>query len=726
MTAGYVTRESHSWGGDVFTINHGEEQQMVESYEQQVYAAVLGKMAGVYLGRPFEGWSRERIRERWGEIPGYVHEECGSSLVVTDDDLSGTFTFIRGLEDSGQYAKTPDRLFGEAWLNYLLENQTILWWGGMSHSTEQTAYLRLKHGIESPRSGSMQLNGKKVSEQIGAQIFIDAFGMVAPGNPALAAELAAKAARVSHDGEAVIAAQVVAAMVSIAFEVKDIYQVMDEAVRFIPADSLIARIHRDVRAWFKQDGNWETTFRRIQEVYGYEKYDGDCHVVPNHAAMVMGWCYGGNNFYRTLRITSSAGWDTDCNAGNVGSVAALIAGLDGINADYDFQGPAADQLLLPTADGTETITDALQVAMHIAAIGRRLNGQEAVPAPRNGARHHFSLPGALHGYQLDETAFCGRGCAKLSNPRGEGLDMEFAVGPGRIARVATCVCLNHTARTAYSWQGTPWLNNGMSVRLRGTVGQMHGEAALRLQVKTMAGNICCSEAFRLDHDGAIALDWKVDCGGGDLPGQFGWVVEAEKPAHGRLHVDSVEFTGDSELDYAGGFPCVNDDSRKIPGWISSMDFCRGPFAGDGEAKVRYFGENENIGIMVTGGRFWGDCALSCNFRIHAADRAGIVLRWQGMRRHYFFRFTAGKVQLVRCLYGETVLAETGFCCQEDQPYAMTARAEGTRISLSCNGRELLAANDSALENGGAGFRVEGGLFGFDCLRIHAQSTPQRP
>ena len=69
MTAGYVTRESHSWGGDVFTINHGEEQQMVESYEQQVYAAVLGKMAGVYLGRPFEGWSRERIRERWGRFP---------------------------------------------------------------------------------------------------------------------------------------------------------------------------------------------------------------------------------------------------------------------------------------------------------------------------------------------------------------------------------------------------------------------------------------------------------------------------------------------------------------------------------------------------------------------------------------------------------------------------------------------------------------------------------
>ena len=35
---------------------------------ERIYAGVLGKITGVYLGRPVEGWSYEAIRERFGEI----------------------------------------------------------------------------------------------------------------------------------------------------------------------------------------------------------------------------------------------------------------------------------------------------------------------------------------------------------------------------------------------------------------------------------------------------------------------------------------------------------------------------------------------------------------------------------------------------------------------------------------------------------------------------------
>ena len=37
-------------------------------YEERVYAGVLGKIIGVYLGRPFEGWTYERIMQELGEI----------------------------------------------------------------------------------------------------------------------------------------------------------------------------------------------------------------------------------------------------------------------------------------------------------------------------------------------------------------------------------------------------------------------------------------------------------------------------------------------------------------------------------------------------------------------------------------------------------------------------------------------------------------------------------
>ncbi|HRW50921.1 MAG TPA: ADP-ribosylglycohydrolase family protein, partial [Caldilinea sp.] len=68
-------------------------------YAERVYAGVLGKIIGVYLGRPFEGWTYDRIMQELGEIWYYVHEKRHVPLIVTDDDISGTFTFLRALPD---------------------------------------------------------------------------------------------------------------------------------------------------------------------------------------------------------------------------------------------------------------------------------------------------------------------------------------------------------------------------------------------------------------------------------------------------------------------------------------------------------------------------------------------------------------------------------------------------------------------------------------------------
>jgi len=126
---------------------------MIAEYEKQVYTAMLGKVIGVYLGRPYEGWSKKDIETKWGAIDRYVHEDQKVPLVVADDDISGTFTFVKILADSGLYADTPERLYGENWLNYVLEGQSVFWWGGVAHSTEHTAFLNLKRGIEAPSSG---------------------------------------------------------------------------------------------------------------------------------------------------------------------------------------------------------------------------------------------------------------------------------------------------------------------------------------------------------------------------------------------------------------------------------------------------------------------------------------------------------------------------------------------------------------------------------------------
>ncbi len=39
-----------------------------KDYTERVYAGVLGKLIGVHLGRPFEGWSYDMIMQHLGEI----------------------------------------------------------------------------------------------------------------------------------------------------------------------------------------------------------------------------------------------------------------------------------------------------------------------------------------------------------------------------------------------------------------------------------------------------------------------------------------------------------------------------------------------------------------------------------------------------------------------------------------------------------------------------------
>ena len=40
--------------------------QVPNDYLERVYAGVLGKLVGVYLGRPFEGWTYQRIMDEIG------------------------------------------------------------------------------------------------------------------------------------------------------------------------------------------------------------------------------------------------------------------------------------------------------------------------------------------------------------------------------------------------------------------------------------------------------------------------------------------------------------------------------------------------------------------------------------------------------------------------------------------------------------------------------------
>jgi len=639
-------------------------------YEERVYAGVLGKLIGVYLGRPFEGWTYERIMAELGEVWFYVHERLGKPLVVTDDDVAGTFTFLRALSDYGNRHDLTPAQIGQTWLNYLIEERTILWWGGMGMSTEHTAYLRLKRGVPAPRSGSISLNGKVVAEQIGAQIFIDGWAMVAPGDPGLAADLARRAASVSHDGEAVYGAQVLAAMEAQAFVEPDIGKLLDMGVSFIPRDSVVYRMIGDLREWRTQEPDWRVARERLAAHYGYDKYGGNCHVVPNHGLIMLSLLYGDDDFQKTLMIVNTGGWDTDCNSGNAGCLMGIKNGLAGIEAGPDWRGPVADRLYLSAADGGRAITDAVAETYHVVNAGRALAG-EAPLAPKAGARFHFELPGAVQGF-MPEDSVEAKGTVTVENVVGHSrqgarsLALRYHhLAPGRVARVATPTFIPPEAATmpGYSLMASPTLYAGQTVRAGVEADAGNGvEVACRLYVRAYGANDSLVRVYGpeavLAPGASQEFEWRIGDTGGAPIAEIGVECSAEKPgflggrANGTLYLDYLAWDGAPDVTWTR--PAHNGTLWRRA-WVNGVD----EFPSWGEP-YRLI-QNEGRGLLIQGTREWSDYRVSADVTPHMAEAAGVAVRVQGMRRYYALLLCRqGQARLVKALDGDTVLAEADF------------------------------------------------------------------
>jgi len=665
-------------------------------YEERVYAGVLGKIIGVYLGRPFEGWWHDRIIGELGEVWYYVHERRGLPLIVTDDDISGTFTFLRALPDYGNDPDIAPAQIGQTWLNYLIEKRTVLWWGGMGNSTEHTAYLRLKHGIQAPASGSIVTNGKVVAEQIGAQIFIDGWGMVCPGDPERAADLARRAASVSHDGEAIYAAQVVAAMEALAFVERRIPKLIDIAAGLIPADSVIARMIGDLKRWRAQEPNWRVAYKRLAATYGYDKYGGNCHVVPNHGLIILSLLYGDGDFQRTLMIVNTCGWDTDCNSGNVGCLMGIVCGLDGIDAGPDWRGPVADRVLLPTADGGRCITDAVQEACRIANIGRALASEQPVHH-KGGARFHFQLPGAVQGFTPQSNPSTGANVA-LANVEGHSvagtraLAIRYShVAPGCPARVATptFVLPQQAKMEGYGVVASPTIYPGQTLRAGLSAdGANSGSVTCRIYLDVYDAD----DGLRREYGPEVAMKpgaftgvaWTVPDTAGYPIAQAGVEIASDRPANGQVYLDYLTWDGPPNVFFRG----TDGGTMWRRAWVNGADH----FDGWGDAYTLI--QDEGVGLAIQGTREWSDYRVSAGVNPHMAKSCGIAARAQGMRRYYALLLcNDAKVRLVKALDGLTTLAEADLTWQPDVICHLSLEASGPRIRASVDGQPVFDVTD---------------------------------
>ena len=617
-------------------------------YTERVYAGVLGKLIGVYLGRPFEGWSYNRIMAELGEISTYVHEKLRVPLVVTDDDISGTFTFLRALPDFGNSKHVTPEQIAKTWLNYIVENETILWWGGLGNSTEHTAYIRLKSGIPAPESGSIGLNGKVVAEQIGSQIFIDGWAMVAPGDPEFAAELAKRASSVSHDGEAIYGAQVVAAMEAQAFVERDLDKLIDCAVSLIPQDSVIYRMIADIREWHAAERDWRKTRERVETYYGYDTYGGNCHMVPNHGLIVLSLLYGEDDFRRTQMIVNTSGWDTDCNAGNVGCLLGIKNGLAGLESVPDLRDPVADRLYLPTSDGGRAITDALTESYHVVNIGRTLAG-EAPLQPKNGAKFHFSLPGSVQGFEVEEG---GKGVT-LENTLGAGDSGEraLAIKFQDNARVSTPTFIpssdlaRYFEKRGYKLLASPTLYPGQEVQahlIADSANTQPVQAQLYVRVYGEGDELAdmTGPSATLGPGEATLLTWTVPNTGSAPVAFIG--LELGAPAAGTLCLDSLTWSGSPRAQL--NRPSQSGTMWKRA-WVDALDHQDRLGYLDHWPEPYRIIQNYGRSMITQGTRDWRNYRASAQLTPHLCRAGGLAVRVQGLQRYYALICDGEKVRL---------------------------------------------------------------------------------
>jgi len=303
----------------------------------RLLGAWQGRAAGCLLGKPVEKVRREGIRailqatgnwplndyfsavglpaELAARYPWNVASRPTSlreniACMPEDDDLNYTMLNLHVLETYGPEFTTDN--VGEAWLK-LMPVLTVF-------TAERVAYLNLLNFREPPETATYR---NPYREWIGAQIRGDLFGYVHPGQPALAAALAWRDARLSHVKNGLYGEMFVAAMVAAAFVTSDVHQIIAAGLAQIPAQSRLAQAIQFAITLRESEPNWEGALDRL-----YERYDSYhwVHTINNAALVAAALVYGDGDYERSICLAVTGGWDTDCNGATVGSVLGAMLG----------------------------------------------------------------------------------------------------------------------------------------------------------------------------------------------------------------------------------------------------------------------------------------------------------------------------------------------------------------------------------------------------------------
>jgi ADP-ribosylglycohydrolase len=306
----------------------------------KIHAAWLGRIAGCNIGKPVERgdhWTVERIRDYLTMAEAYPLRDYVPLLdpmpdgfelreswpettrgnvdgSARDDDIDYTILTLHLLEKHGSELR-PD-VVGEAWLNLFPLEQVF--------TAERAAYVNMVHGCTPPQTATRR---NPFREWIGALIRGDAFGYAFAGDPLAAAVLSYQDASLSHVGNGIYGEMWAAALVAAAFTAEDAHEAIEASLAVVPPRSRLATAITHVRALHASGITWEQALTEIRATYGHYSW---VHTINNAAAITAALLWSDGDYATAVGQVVMSGWDTDSNGATVGSVAAIIAGRQGL------------------------------------------------------------------------------------------------------------------------------------------------------------------------------------------------------------------------------------------------------------------------------------------------------------------------------------------------------------------------------------------------------------
>lgn len=344
----------------------------------RVLGAWRGRIAGCLLGKPVEGFHRDRILSILKETANYpmtryiMREEMPDALIQrlsldpgscwadtlgglapADDDTNYTVFALRMVEEYGEGFCPNDVL--EGWLRWLPMLSTC--------TAERVAYRNAAAGLTAPETAR---HDNPYREWIGAQIRADFYGYLNPGDPEKAAAMAWRDACISHVKNGIYGAMYVAALLAAAAVCSDMETVIQAGMGQIPAACRLRCALDQVCGWYREGLEAQRLFDKIHTLYDECNPHHWCHTISNAMIVTAALLCGCGDFEKSICLAVQTGFDTDCNGATVGSILGMFRGTQGIAARWT---EPFSQGLITAIDGYPRVTPEQLAARTLSLLG---------------------------------------------------------------------------------------------------------------------------------------------------------------------------------------------------------------------------------------------------------------------------------------------------------------------------------------------------------------------